>query len=209
MKCGICLESASCYRYGARVCGKCGIFFRRQILNPKPVYCKYLNNCGIENNRILKCKFCRLKRCFQLGMQTDRINLFSSKPPEELDPTSVEHIIYAQVLETLLDVCKEDFEGTMKYLKEGDPKVQDVAAFRFNQNHQLKDLSKRTKIWADILCRHNILQTELPLLFKVFVSQFALTFYRIYIKIKTSEMDMLTARFMQLESMCQRLVNNM
>ena len=161
-----------------------------------------------SDNRILKCKSCRLKRCFQLGMQADRVNLFSPKPLEEFDSVPVEHIIYAQVLETLLEVCKEDFEGTVKYLKEGDPKVQDVAALRFHQSHQLKDLSKRIKTWSEILFKHNILQEELPLLFQLFASQFVLEFHNLSVQIKVTEMDMLTSRYMQLENMCRRLLND-
>ncbi|KAE9549337.1 hypothetical protein FO519_007453 [Halicephalobus sp. NKZ332] len=208
MKCEICSQASGCCRYGARVCNSCGSFFRRQILNPRPLYCRYLNNCGKYD--IIKCKSCRLKRCFQVGMRSDRVNFFSPKPPEDFDSTPVEHIIYAQVLETLIEVCREDFEGTMKYLKEGNPKVQDVAACRFNQNHQLKDLSKRTKTWADILFKHSILQEELPLLFQLLVFHFALVFYKLEdssIKFNFSSTNMLTSRFKQLDNMCQRLVN--
>ena len=129
-------------------------------------------------------------------MQTDRVNIFSPKSSEDGDSVPAEHIIYAQVLETLLEVCKEDYEGSIKFLKEDDPKVQDIAALRFHKNHRLTDLSKRIKTWSEILFKHNITQQELPLLFQLFVSQFVLEFHNLSIQIKMTDTNMLTSRFM-------------
>ncbi|KAE9556778.1 hypothetical protein FO519_000184 [Halicephalobus sp. NKZ332] len=211
MKCEICLHSAGCYRYGARVCGACGAFFRRQILNPKPLYCKYLNNCGTEKFKILKCKPCRLRRCFQVGMKGDRVNYYNSKDEESMPPP-VEHVIYAQVLESLVEVCKEDRQGTVRYLIEENSKVLDVAALRFSQNHNLEQVNKRIKSWSGILHKHNVIQEELPLLFQLVACNLARTFYNfhdIHIKFKLSGTIQSTSRFHQLQNMCQRLTNEL
>ena len=145
-------------------------------------------------------------------MKPERVNFLTPKLPESFNPSSVEYIIYAQVFDTLLNVCKNDFEGTIKYLKEGDPKVQDVAALKFHQNHQLEDLSKKIKIWSGILFKHTIVQEELPLLFQLLIFQFAIQFYNLdekSINFKFDDTNILTSRFKQLENMCQRLVNDL
>ena len=140
-------------------------------------------------------------------MQTDRVNLLTpSKRCENFISIPVEYTIYAQVLETLLEVCKEDFEGTIKYLNEEDPKIQDIAAVRFSHNHQLKNISKRTKIWSGILFNHKLLQEELPLLFKIFASQFTLEFHNLSIQIQMLGTNITDSRFMQLKNMCNILM---
>ena len=140
-------------------------------------------------------------------MQADRVNLFSPKVLDKSEYIPVENIIYAQVLETLLEVCKEDLEGTIKYLREGDPKVQNIAALKFTQNHQLENVSKRTKRWSGILSKCNILQDELPLLFQLFASQFILVFHNLPIEIKVIEISTPTGRFVELKNMCRMIIN--
>ena len=145
-------------------------------------------------------------------MRPERVNFFTPKIPDEFESTPVEYTIYAQVLDTLINVCREDFEGTVKYLKDGDPKVQDVAALKFHQNQQREELSKSVKIWSGILFKHNIIQEELPLIFHLLVFQFAIEFYKLddtSIKFNFNDSNILISRFKQLENMCQRLVNEM
>ena len=121
-------------------------------------------------------------------MKGDRVNYYTSKEDESPSP-SIEHVIYAQVLESLVTVCKEDFPGTVKYLTEENSEVLDVAALRFSQNHKLDNLSKKIKSWSEILYKHNVIQDELPLLFQLMVCNLAKTFYNfsnISIKFKLS-----------------------
>ena len=142
-------------------------------------------------------------------MQADRVNLFSPRVFDKLEHIPVEHIIYAQVLETLLQVCNEDLEGTIKYLREGDPKVQNIAALRFAQNHQLENVSKRVKKWSEILSKYNVLQDELPLLFQLFAFQFVFVFHNLLVEIKVTEMSTLSVRFIELKNMCRKIINEM
>ena len=144
-------------------------------------------------------------------MKGDRVNYYNTKEDESIS-TPIEHTIYAQVLESLVDVCKEDFQGTVKYLTEENQKVLDIAALRFSQNHKLESLSKRIKSWSAILYKHNVIQEELPLLFQLMVCNLARAFYNFYdvsIKFKLSGTIQSTSRFHELQNMCQRLINEL
>ena len=144
-------------------------------------------------------------------MKGDRVNYYNSKEDESL-PLSIKHVIYAQVLESLVDVCKENYQGTVKYLTEENSNVLDVAALRFSQNHKLDNLSKKIKLWSEILSKHDVVQDELPLLFQLMACTLLKTFYNfcdISINFKLNGIVKSTSRFQQLLNMCQRIINEL
>uniref|UniRef100_A0A0N5A3S3 Nuclear receptor n=1 Tax=Parastrongyloides trichosuri TaxID=131310 RepID=A0A0N5A3S3_PARTI len=64
--CSICNEESSGIHFGAESCGSCSAFFRRSIVMGKIYSCQAIY-CKTEN-KWKKCKACRLKKCFEMGM---------------------------------------------------------------------------------------------------------------------------------------------
>ncbi|CAF1276809.1 unnamed protein product [Adineta ricciae] len=72
--CKVCGESAQYSYYGAIVCRSCKVFFRRNILKKStPLRCDYDGNCEININNRRICTYCRLTKCFAVGMTSDLI----------------------------------------------------------------------------------------------------------------------------------------
>ncbi|CAF0820187.1 unnamed protein product [Adineta ricciae] len=72
--CKVCGESAQYSYYGAIVCRSCKIFFRRNALKKSTLSpCDYDGNCEININNRRICAYCRLAKCFAMGMMSDLI----------------------------------------------------------------------------------------------------------------------------------------
>lgn len=186
-----------------------------------------MDNCGIESKfhdieanssanldfQILKCQSCRFKKCFQVGMKADRVKPSSPKSSDdELDnlTTPIEFLVFSQVLENLVEICKEDPEGTLKYLKEESPELLQKASIKFAQSYTLTDFSKTTRSWSLILYRSNVKQEELPLLFQLTIIHFSYMFYNFFdgaARQKLSSAIESAFRFQELESICKKLVS--
>merc|ERR1711970_246007 len=70
--CGVCGDSASCYRlYGATtVCYSCRIFFRRTVKTKHNLTCAVGGEelCTFDKTTRNKCRKCRYGKCLQIGM---------------------------------------------------------------------------------------------------------------------------------------------
>ena len=72
--CVVCGASANGYNFDAITCESCKAFFRRNAFrNPNLFRCSNNNSCVITIVSRKKCKKCRIKKCFDLGMRKDWI----------------------------------------------------------------------------------------------------------------------------------------
>ena len=94
--CLVCGDRASGYHYNALACSSCKDFFRRSITKVSKYACKYGGECEIDEYMRRKCKDCRLKKCYTVGMRPEcvvpeaqcairRKAKESSKPPTATD----------------------------------------------------------------------------------------------------------------------------
>lgn len=65
--CRICGAKATGCHYGIITCGGCNFFFRRAIVRKIQFICQRSEDCKIDDISP-KCKFCRLKKCYAMGM---------------------------------------------------------------------------------------------------------------------------------------------
>ncbi|VDL59713.1 unnamed protein product [Hymenolepis diminuta] len=54
--------------YGAYSCDGCKGFFRRSVRRKHTYSCRYNRTCTIDKDMRNQCRFCRLKKCFRVGM---------------------------------------------------------------------------------------------------------------------------------------------
>ncbi|CAL2047363.1 unnamed protein product [Caenorhabditis brenneri] len=71
--CQVCHHEARGKRhYGAVVCRACAAFFRRAVSSKKPkTCCKKKNKCEFLKDGFFTCKYCRLQKCFRVGMTSE------------------------------------------------------------------------------------------------------------------------------------------
>ena len=73
--CVVCKDNSSGKHYGVFACDGCSGFFKRSIRKTRVYECTdgYKNICSIEKNNRNQCRFCRLKKCFEVGMNPDAV----------------------------------------------------------------------------------------------------------------------------------------
>ncbi len=70
--CGVCGDVAKSYHFGGLSCDSCKAFFRRSIQNDNYVHfqcCQLNGQCVLTLTNRKRCQYCRIKRCFQIGME--------------------------------------------------------------------------------------------------------------------------------------------
>ncbi|XP_050404986.1 estrogen receptor isoform X3 [Patella vulgata] len=70
--CQVCNDNASGFHYGVWSCEGCKAFFKRsiqgRIQGPVDYVCPATNNCTIDKHRRKSCQACRLRKCYEVGM---------------------------------------------------------------------------------------------------------------------------------------------
>lgn len=79
--CGVCGDKAKSYHFGGLCCESCKAFFRRAMHNDsyKSFFCVHGQTCSINKENRRSCQFCRIKRCFSIGMEKGlsfKVNIF-------------------------------------------------------------------------------------------------------------------------------------
>ncbi|KAL5107155.1 Hepatocyte nuclear factor 4-alpha [Taenia crassiceps] len=83
--CLICGDKATGKHYGAYSCDGCKGFFRRSVRRKHTYSCRYNRTCTIDKDMRNQCRFCRLKKCFRVGMnraavQNERDKISNRRP---------------------------------------------------------------------------------------------------------------------------------
>ncbi|CAF1481537.1 unnamed protein product [Adineta steineri] len=72
-ECRICGAPAQYVNFGAISCHSCKMFFKRNANFGQEIFkCNFGDNCEIKRDNHHMCASCRLKKCFQYGMTTDK-----------------------------------------------------------------------------------------------------------------------------------------
>ncbi|XP_015680467.1 retinoic acid receptor alpha-like [Protobothrops mucrosquamatus] len=86
--CFVCQDKSSGYHYGVSACEGCKGFFRRSIQKNMLYTCHQERNCIINKVTRNRCQYCRLQKCFEVGMskesvRNDRNNKKKETPKQE------------------------------------------------------------------------------------------------------------------------------
>ncbi|GAA47660.1 hepatocyte nuclear factor 4 [Clonorchis sinensis] len=68
-QCLICGDRATGKHYGAYSCDGCKGFFRRSVRRNHSYTCRHKRACVITKDKRNQCRFCRLRKCFRVGMK--------------------------------------------------------------------------------------------------------------------------------------------
>uniref|UniRef100_A0ACB8EMT9 Uncharacterized protein n=1 Tax=Sphaerodactylus townsendi TaxID=933632 RepID=A0ACB8EMT9_9SAUR len=69
--CFVCNDKSSGYHYGVSSCEGCKGFFRRSIQKNMVYTCHRDKNCQINKVTRNRCQYCRLQKCFEVGMSKE------------------------------------------------------------------------------------------------------------------------------------------
>lgn len=73
--CKVCRDHSSGKHYGIYACDGCAGFFKRSIRRNRQYVCKAKSDgdCVVDKTHRNQCRACRLKRCFDVGMNKDAV----------------------------------------------------------------------------------------------------------------------------------------
>uniref|UniRef100_A0A915NP67 Nuclear receptor domain-containing protein n=1 Tax=Meloidogyne floridensis TaxID=298350 RepID=A0A915NP67_9BILA len=66
--CRVCGDGPARMHYGVPTCFGCKGFFRRTLKRTKEYTCRYSGNCIVDRYERNSCRYCRFKRCLEVGM---------------------------------------------------------------------------------------------------------------------------------------------
>ncbi|KAL7826965.1 hypothetical protein AOLI_G00321740 [Acnodon oligacanthus] len=72
--CFVCQDKSSGYHYGVSACEGCKGFFRRSIQKNMVYTCHRDKNCIINKVTRNRCQYCRLQKCFAVGMSKEYLS---------------------------------------------------------------------------------------------------------------------------------------
>ncbi|CAL8363209.1 unnamed protein product, partial [Arctogadus glacialis] len=81
--CFVCQDKSSGYHYGVSACEGCKGFFRRSIQKNMVYTCHRDKNCIINKVTRNRCQYCRLQRCFAVGMSKESVRNDRNKKKKE------------------------------------------------------------------------------------------------------------------------------
>ncbi|KAL6722987.1 hypothetical protein Aduo_018045 [Ancylostoma duodenale] len=71
--CVVCADLASGIHYSVPSCNGCKTFFRRALVNKQTFTCQFSGDCVVGKSVRCVCRSCRLKKCFDMGMDPKAI----------------------------------------------------------------------------------------------------------------------------------------
>ncbi|CAB3405849.1 unnamed protein product [Caenorhabditis bovis] len=84
--CAVCGDKINGCRYGAPACLGCIVFFRRAVTNATVYKCLKGGQCLITNESRCICRYCRLRKCYDVGMKASAIQRRDVMGPRKPKP---------------------------------------------------------------------------------------------------------------------------
>nr|XP_060640709.1 nuclear receptor subfamily 2 group F member 6-like [Anolis sagrei ordinatus] len=86
--CGVCGDKSSGKHYGVFTCEGCKSFFKRSIRRNLSYTCRSNRDCQIDQHHRNQCQYCRLKKCFRVGMRKEAVQRGRIPPSHASSPNS-------------------------------------------------------------------------------------------------------------------------
>ncbi|XP_010870864.1 nuclear receptor subfamily 2 group F member 6b isoform X1 [Esox lucius] len=88
--CVVCGDKSSGKHYGVFTCEGCKSFFKRSIRRNLNYSCRSNRECQIDQHHRNQCQYCRLKKCFRVGMRKEAVQRGRIPPSHSgISPTSL------------------------------------------------------------------------------------------------------------------------
>uniref|UniRef100_A0A3B4YVM8 Retinoic acid receptor beta n=1 Tax=Seriola lalandi dorsalis TaxID=1841481 RepID=A0A3B4YVM8_SERLL len=115
--CFVCQDKSSGYHYGVSACEGCKGFFRRSIQKNMVYTCHREKNCIINKVTRNRCQYCRLQKCFAVGMSKESVrNDRNKKKKESPKPDLAESYELTAELESIIEKIRKAHQETFPSL---------------------------------------------------------------------------------------------
>ncbi|KAK3593450.1 hypothetical protein CHS0354_020215 [Potamilus streckersoni] len=94
--CKVCGDIANGIHFGVNTCEGCKKFFRRGLVENQSYVCKSEKNCTINPRNRNNCRFCRYKKCLEVGMSREAIKMGRPKKSESAESASYSSIMKSE-----------------------------------------------------------------------------------------------------------------
>ncbi|TKS80052.1 Nuclear receptor subfamily 2 group F member 6 COUP transcription factor 3 [Collichthys lucidus] len=85
--CVVCGDKSSGKHYGVFTCEGCKSFFKRSVRRNLSYTCRSNRECQIDQHHRNQCQYCRLKKCFRVGMRKEAVQRGRIPPQPSLSPS--------------------------------------------------------------------------------------------------------------------------
>ncbi|XP_023665611.2 retinoic acid receptor beta isoform X4 [Paramormyrops kingsleyae] len=115
--CFVCQDKSSGYHYGVSACEGCKGFFRRSIQKNMVYTCHRDKNCIINKVTRNRCQYCRLQKCFSVGMSKESVRNDRNKRKKEIPRLELaESYELTAELETIVEKIRKAHQETFPSL---------------------------------------------------------------------------------------------
>ncbi|XP_051519187.1 retinoic acid receptor beta-like isoform X2 [Myxocyprinus asiaticus] len=115
--CFVCQDKSSGYHYGVSACEGCKGFFRRSIQKNMVYTCHREKNCIINKVTRNRCQYCRLQKCFAVGMSKESVRNDRNKKKKEIPKQELaESYELTAELETIIEKIRKAHQETFPSL---------------------------------------------------------------------------------------------
>ncbi|XP_032821259.1 retinoic acid receptor beta isoform X1 [Petromyzon marinus] len=115
--CFVCQDKSSGYHYGVSSCEGCKGFFRRSIQKNMVYTCPRDKGCVINKVTRNRCQYCRLQKCFEVGMSKESVRNDRNKKKKDVakqEPS--ETLVMPAEMEVLIEKVHKAHQETFPSL---------------------------------------------------------------------------------------------